>query len=35
MEENDKRIQKYIKSIVDNLKTKKDGHQRELARILL
>jgi hypothetical protein len=34
MEENDKRIQKYIKSIVDNLKTKKDGHQRELIKIL-
>ena len=34
MEENDKRIQKYIKSIVDILKTKKDGHQRELIKIL-
>ena len=34
MEENDKRIQKYIKLIVDNIKTKKDGHQRELIKIL-
>jgi len=30
MEENDKRIQKYIKKIVDTLETKDDGHQREL-----
>ena len=35
MEENDKRIQKYIKSIVDTLETKDDGHQRELLKILL
>lgn len=34
MEKNDKRIQKYAKSIVDNIKTKKDGHQRELLKIL-
>jgi hypothetical protein len=34
MEENDKRIQKYIKAIVDGIKTKKDGHQRELIKIL-
>ena len=35
MEENDKRIQKYIKSIVDTLETKDDGHQREPLKILL
>jgi hypothetical protein len=34
MEENDKRIQKHIKTIVDSIKTKKDGHQRELLKIL-
>ena len=34
MEENDKRIQKYISKIVDTLKTKDDGHQRELLKIL-
>jgi hypothetical protein len=34
MEENDKRIQKYIKAIVDSIKSKKDGHQRELIKIL-
>jgi len=35
MEENDKRIQKYIKKIIDSLKSKDDGHQRELLKILL
>ena len=35
MEENDQRIQKYIKKIVDSLKDKDDGHQRELLKILL
>jgi len=35
MNENDKRIKKYIKKIVDTLKTKNDGHQRELIKILL
>jgi len=35
MEENDNRIQKYIKKIVDTLETKEDGHQRELIKILL
>ena len=35
MEENDKRIQKYVKSIVDTLETKDEGHQRELLKILL
>jgi hypothetical protein len=34
MEENDKRIQKYIKNIADTLETKDDGHQRELLKIL-
>ena len=34
MEENDKRIQKYIKSIVNSIKDKKDGHQRELLKVL-
>ena len=34
MEENDIRIRKYFKSIVDCIKTKKDGHQRELLKIL-
>jgi hypothetical protein len=34
MEENDRRIQKHIKAIVDTIKTKKDGHQRELIKIL-
>jgi len=35
MEENDQRIQKYIKKMVDTLQTKDDGHQRELIKILL
>ena len=35
MEENDKRIQKYIGNIVDTFETKDDGHQRELLKILL
>lgn len=34
IEENDIRIQEYIKPIVDSIKTKKDGHQRELLKIL-
>ena len=34
MKENDKRVQRYIKQIVDSIKTKKDGHQRELLKIL-
>ncbi|MBU1095679.1 MAG: hypothetical protein KKB34_04285 [Bacteroidetes bacterium] len=34
MEENDKRIKKHIKSIVKSITTKKDGHQRELLKIL-
>ena len=35
IKENDKRIQKHIKRIVKAVKTKKDGHQRELLKILL
>ena len=35
MEENDQRIQRYIESIIDTISTKKDGHQRELLKILL
>ena len=34
MEENDKRIKKHIKPIVNCIKHKKDGHQRELLKIL-
>ncbi len=32
MEENDKRIRKYLKKIIDSLKSKDDGHQRELTK---
>jgi hypothetical protein len=35
VEENDKRIKKYIKRIVNAAKTKSEGHQRELLKILL
>ena len=35
IKENDKRIQKHIKRIVNAVKTKKNGHQRELLKILL
>lgn len=35
MKENDRRVQKYIKKIIDTLETKNDGHQRELLKILL
>lgn len=34
IEENDLRIQKHIKSIVNCIPGKKDGHQRELLKIL-
>ena len=34
IEENDKRIQKHIKSIVNCIQEKEDGHQRELLKIL-
>ena len=32
--ENDRRLQKHIKKIVNAIKTKSDGHQRELLKIL-
>jgi hypothetical protein len=35
IKENDKRIQKHIKRIFNAVKNKKDGHQRELLKILL
>ena len=35
IDENDKRVQKYIKKIVQAVKNKSDGHQRELLKILL
>jgi len=34
MEENDDRIQAYITKIIDTIPSKKDGHQRELMKIL-
>jgi len=34
MEDNDARVKKYIKPILASIKTKKDGHQRELLKIL-
>ena len=35
IKENDKRIKKHIKKIVNAVKNKNDGHQRELLKILL
>ncbi|MCK9425439.1 MAG: hypothetical protein M0Q21_05300 [Ignavibacteriaceae bacterium] len=35
MEENDQRVQKHVKEIVNSVKSKNDGHQRELLKILL
>jgi hypothetical protein len=35
MEENDQRIQEYIKKIINTIATKNDDHQRELLKILL
>ena len=35
IQENDKRIKKHIKKIVNAVKNKSDGHQRELLKILL
>ena len=35
IQENDKRIQKHIKKIINAVKNKSDGHQRELLKILL
>lgn len=34
MEVNDKRVKKNIKTIVASIKDKKDGHQRELLKVL-
>ncbi len=34
MEENDQRIQRYIKNIISTISTKNDDHQRELFKIL-
>jgi hypothetical protein len=34
IEENDNRIKKYVKTIISCLPEKKDGHQRELLKIL-
>lgn len=34
IEKNDPRIQNHIQSILDNIKNKSDGHQRELIKIL-
>ena len=33
--ENDSRVQAYIQNIIDSIKNKDDGHQRELLKILL
>ena len=35
IEENDKRVHQYIKRIIESLTAKKDGHQRELLKILM
>ena len=35
LEKNDKRIQPHIQSLIDGLKNKKDGHLRELLKILI
>ena len=35
MKENDKRIQKHTKKIINSINDKNDGHQRELIKILL
>ena len=35
MDFDDRRIQKHIKDIVHSLKSKSDGHQRELLKVLL
>ncbi len=34
MEENDPRIRPHIRTIIDTIPSKKDGHQRELLKIL-
>ena len=35
IEKNDTRIQPHIQSLIEGLKDKKDGHQRELLKILI
>jgi hypothetical protein len=35
MEKDDARLQKHLKKIINSIKTKQDGHQRELIKILL
>lgn len=35
MEENDERIKPYLKSIIETISSKNDGHKRELIKILL
>ena len=35
IQENDKRVQQHIKKIVQVVKNKNDGHQRELLKILM
>jgi hypothetical protein len=34
MKENDRRVQKHIKTLINAVTTKNDGHQRELLKIL-
>jgi hypothetical protein len=34
MKDNDDRVKKYLKSIINSLPSKSDGHQRDLLRIL-
>ncbi len=35
IDKNDPRVQNHIQRILDNIRTKSDGHQRELIKILL
>lgn len=35
MEENDRRVKRHIKRIIESIKGKEDGHQRELLKILM
>jgi hypothetical protein len=35
LKKNDERIQPHIQSLIDGLKDKKDGHQREILKILI
>ena len=34
MEENDERVKPYIKTLIKKIKHKKDGHQRELLKVI-